>query len=337
VKHDYWELVQAMPAAELTELMKRFEDLGLYGVWSPQIHYPPFPTLAAMAMASTRLKLGSGIALAFTRSPMETALSALDLDRISSGRAVLGLGTSVRTWNENAHGVVYGKPVAHLREVVNAVRAIIERGHSGELGRIDGEYHKLDLRAFRGRKPVRPSIPIYVPALFQNTVVLAGEIADGLLGHPVWSLKKIEEYDRTLADALATKGRARSSFHVNLWNYVAIASDRKQAIDGLRGTVAFYSSIAQYEKYYAEHGFGAEARAAVEASSRGDTAAMLRAIPDEMVTTFAIAGTPDEVRERVDKMWRYADSLTLSPPQYFFPATRLSEYRNAIVDVFYKR
>jgi alkanesulfonate monooxygenase SsuD/methylene tetrahydromethanopterin reductase-like flavin-dependent oxidoreductase (luciferase family) len=228
MKHEYWEIVQAMPVAEMAELMKRFEDLGLYGVWAPQLHSPPFPTLAAMAMASTHLKLGSGIALAFTRSPMETALSALDLDRISGGRAVLGLGTGVRTWNENIHGIVYGKPVAHLREIVNAVRAIIEKGHSDELGRIDGEYHRLDLRAFRARKPVRASIPIYVPALFRNTVVVAGQIADGLMGHPVWSLKKMEEYDRTLADTLNASGRARSNFHVNLWNYIAIGSDRRQ-------------------------------------------------------------------------------------------------------------
>jgi probable F420-dependent oxidoreductase len=337
MKHDYWELVQAMPAAEMAELMKRFEDLGLYGVWAPQLHSPPFPALAAMAMASANLKLGSGIALAFTRSPMETALSALDLDRISGGRAVLGLGTGVRTWNENIHGIAYGKPVAHLREVVNAVRAIIEKGHSGELGRIDGEYHKLDLRAFRARKPLRASIPIYVPALFRNTVVVAGQIADGLLGHPVWSLLKMEEYDRTLAETLASSGRERSNFHVNLWNYVAIASDRKQAIEDLRGTVAFYSSIPQYEKYYADHGFGAQAHAAAEASARGDNAAMLLAIPDEMVTTFAIAGTPDDARERVDKMWHHADSMTLSPPQYFLPAARLNEYRNAIVDTFYRR
>jgi len=169
--YQYWEVIQAMPAAEMTELMRRFEDLGIYGVWAPQLHWPPFATLAAAAMASTRLKLGTGIALAFSRSPMETALSALDLDRISSGRAVLGLGTSVRLFNERMHGVVYGKPVAHLREVVEIVRIIIERGHQGDLGRIDGAYHKLDLTGFKtGRKPVRNAIPIYLPALFQNTV-----------------------------------------------------------------------------------------------------------------------------------------------------------------------
>ena len=82
MKHDYWEIVQAMPAAEMTDLMRRFEDLGLYGVWSPQLQSTPFATLAAAAMVTKRLKLGSGIALAFTRSPMETALNALDIDRL---------------------------------------------------------------------------------------------------------------------------------------------------------------------------------------------------------------------------------------------------------------
>ena len=338
MKYDYWEIVQAMPAAEMADLMRRFEDLGLYGVWSPQLHAPPFPTMAAAAMATKRLKLGSGVALAFTRSPLETALNALDIDRLSGGRMVLGLGTSVRELNERAHGVAYGKPVGHLREIVTSVRAIIEKGHSGELGQIDGAYHKLDLRGFNaGRKPVRSSIPIYVPALFETTVVLAGEVADGLLGHPVWSLKWIAEQAARLDQTLAAKGRKRGDFHVNLWNYAAIGKDRKQAIDDMRGTIAFYSSIAQYQKYYAAHGFGAEANAVIEAASRKDTAAMLKAVPDEMVATLSIAGTPDDARERISKMWEYADSITLSPPQYFVSPARLAEYRIALVDTVYKR
>jgi probable F420-dependent oxidoreductase len=325
-----------MPAAAMADLMRRFEDLGLYGIWSPQLHFPPFVTLAAAAMATKRLKLGTGIALAFVRSPVETALSALDIDRLSSGRMVLGLGTSVRDWNERVHGVVYGKPVAHLREIVNTVRAIIEKGHTGELREVGGEYHKLDLGGLSTRKPVRSSIPIYVPALFEKTVTLAGEAADGLLGHPVWSQKWVEAQSFRLDKALAAKGRKRSDFHVNLWNYAAIANDRKQAIDDMRGTVAFYSSIAQYHKYFEAQGFGAQASAVVEAAARKDTAAMLKVVPDEMVTAFAIAGTPDDARERVSKLWRHADSMTLSPPQYFVPPARLNEYRTALVETLYK-
>lgn len=337
MKHDYWEIVQAMPAAEMADLMRRFEDLGLFGVWSPQLHAPPFPTMAAAAMATKRLKLGSGIALAFTRSPMETALNALEIDRLSGGRMVLGLGTSLREWNERAYGVVYGKPVGHLREIVTTVRAIIEKGHTGELGEIDGAYHKLDLRGFKTKKPFRGAIPIYVPALFATTVVLAGEVADGLLGHPVWSLKWITDQAARLDKTLAAKGRKRGDFHVNLWNYAAINTDRKQAIDDMRGTVAFYSSIAQYQKYYAAQGFGAEANAVIEAATRKDTIAMLKAVPDDMVTTFAIAGTPDDALERISKMWEYADSMTLSPPQYFVPPAHLTEYRTAIADTLYKQ
>jgi probable F420-dependent oxidoreductase len=336
MKRKYWEILQAMPAAELAQTAHRFEDLGIDGVWTPQIHFPPFPTLAALAVCSTHLKLGTGIAMAFTRSAAETALSALDIDRISGGRMVLGLGTSVRTWNENFHGVEYGKPVQHLREVVTTVRAIIEKGHTGELGVIDGKHHKLDLRGFRtARPPLRGSIPIYVPALFENTVALAAEVADGLLGHPVWSERWIAEQAKALEAKLKAASRAREKFHVNLWSYAAVASTRKQAIDDVRGTVAFYASIAQYARYYEAHGYGAQARACVEAAQRNDSMAMLRAVPDEMVTTFAIAGTPDEARERVARMWPYADSITLSAPQYFVSGARANEYRNAIVSTFY--
>ncbi|MDB5107250.1 MAG: oxidoreductase, partial [Candidatus Binatus sp.] len=180
------------------------------------------------------------------------------------------------------------------------------------------------------------SIPIYLPALFGNTVHLAAEIADGLLGHPVWSLQWTAEQCAELEKKLVAARRWRDRFHVSLWSYVAIANDRRQAIDDMRGTVAFYSSVAQYEKYYAAHGFGAEARAVVEAAARKDNAAMLKAVPDEMVTTFALAGTPDEVRERVEKMWKYADSMTLMTPMYFISGGRVAEYRAAIVDHLYR-
>jgi alkanesulfonate monooxygenase SsuD/methylene tetrahydromethanopterin reductase-like flavin-dependent oxidoreductase (luciferase family) len=337
MKHKYWEMIQAMPAAEMTRRIREFEDLGLYGLWVPQLFSPPFATLAAAAMASTKLLIGSGVALAFSRSPVETALNALDLDRISGGRMVLGLGTSIRAFNEDVHGVTYGKPIAHLREVTEIVRTVIEKGHTGELGRFDGTYCKCDLSALNtGRPPVRESIPIWLPALFQNTVDLATKIADGLLGHPVWSLATIAKSVARTEELLAVAGRKRSDFHVNLWNYAAVASDRQTAIDDMRGTVAFYASIKQYEKYFDAHGFGAAARTASDAAARRDNKAMVKAIPDEMVTTFAIAGTPDEALERVTQMAHHADSLTLSPPQYFVPAERLSGYRAAIVNTFYK-
>lgn len=333
---NYWQVVMAAPAEQLARTVREAEDAGLEGLWAPQLHSPPFVTLAAAAMVTQRILLGSGIALAFTRSPAETALNALDLDQISGGRTVLGLGTSIRTFNEDVHGVVYGKPVAHLREVVQIVRAITTEGHSGKLGKFEGKYHKVDLGALRTGKPVRARIPIWLPPLFEPTVRLAGEIADGLTGHPVWSVQWIKnEVSRTLGDALAKVGRKRADFKINLWIYTAINKDRQRAIDDARGTVAFYSQIAQYEKYFDMHGFGDNARAVREASARKDFVAMRKAVPDEMVNTFALAGTPDDVRERIEEYWKVADSITLTPPNAMLDGATRHAYQEAIADTFY--
>ena len=334
----YWKVIMAAPGDALSRTVREAEDAGLQGIWAPQLHSPPFVTLAAAAMVSRRILLGSGIALAFTRSPVETALSALDLDKISGGRTVLGLGTSIRTFNEDVHGVVYGNPVAHLREVVQIVRAITTAGHSGKLGKFEGKYHKVDLGALRTGQPVRERIPIWLPPLFEPTVRLAGEVADGLTGHPVWSAEWItNEVSRTLAEALAKSGRKRSDFKINLWIYTAINKDRQRAIDDARGTVAFYAQIAQYEKYFAAHGFGDQARAIREAASRKDFVAMRNAVPDEMVNTFALAGTPDEGRERIEEYWRVADSITLTPPNAMLDGATVAGYQKAIADTFYGR
>jgi probable F420-dependent oxidoreductase len=335
---NYWQLIMAAPADKLARTVREAEDAGLEGIWVPQLYSPPFVTLAAAAMASHRLLLGSGIALAFTRSPVETALNALDLDTISGGRTVLGLGTSIRSFNEDVHGVTYGKPVAHLREVVEIVRAVTTGGHTGKLGKIEGKYHTHDLRDARFGKPVRERIPIWVPALFENTVRMAAEVADGLIGHPVWSARWVaNEASRTLAEALAKTGRKRADLKVNLWIYTCINKDRQRAIDDARGTVAFYAQIAQYEKYFAAHGFGAQSRAIREAASRKDFDGMKKAVPDEMVTTFAIAGTPDEGRERVEEFWKVADSITLSPPNSLIDGASIASYQKAIAETFYGR
>jgi probable F420-dependent oxidoreductase len=334
----YWQVVMAAPPEALTRTVRAVEDAGLEGIWAPQLHSPPFVTLAAAAMVTKRILLGSGIALAFTRSPVETALSALDLDTVSGGRTVLGLGTSIRTFNEGVHGVVYGKPVAHLREVVETVRAITTQGHTGKLGKIEGRYHTLDLRDFRTAKPVRERIPIWVPALFESTVRMAAEVGDGLIGHPVWSARWVSnEVTRNLNEALAKAGRKRADLTINLWIYTAINKDRQRAIDDARGTIAFYAQIAQYEKYFAAHGFGDQVRAIREAAARKDFAAMRQAVPDEMVTTFAIAGTPDEGREQVEPFWKVADSITLTPPNAMLDGAAVASYQKAIADTFYGR
>ena len=334
----YWGIIPPQPAAQIIEAAKKAEAIGLDGLWGIQLPGPPFLPLATAAGGTEKLKLGTGVSLAFTRSPLETALSALDLDLISGGRTVLGLGPSVRRFNENWHGVAYDPPLPRLREVITLIRLIAEQGHTGSLGKWEGKYYKVDFSDLNMlRRPVRPSIPIYLSALFTGAVRLAGEIGDGLAGHPIWSAQWIrDQVQPNLETGLKKANKTRQDFDLNIWAYVAINPDRQQAIADARGTVAFYSSIAQYEKYFAAQGFGQAARQAAEAAGRHDPKAMIAAIPDAMVETFAVVGTPDEVRDKISGLWEMADSLTLMEPSFFLKGEQLRGYQQALEDLLYK-
>ena len=191
-KHRFWGFVTPdAPAAAVAAQAKMQEAAGVEGIFAPQLYTTPFIPLAVAATSTTRVRLLSGIALAFTRSPYETALSAIDMDRISDGRFILGLGCSVETLSGDIYGMPYGKPLAHLREVVDVVRLVIGKAHTGELDRYDGVYHKHDfapLKWLSPPAPLRTEIPIWIAALRQPLVSLAAEIGDGVMGHPIWSV-----------------------------------------------------------------------------------------------------------------------------------------------------
>ena len=178
----------------------------------PQIFAPPW---AALGVSPPRgdLELATGIAMGFVRSPLETAMAALDLDKISGGRFTLGLGTSVREWNEDRFGVAYDRPLARLRELTVLVHRMTTASEQAEVGLFEGDFYTVDLRGTRLPRPVRPSIPIWLAPLRSPMVELSAEVADGLLGHPVWSPRWIKgEVQEAVARAWrAPAGRVTSS------------------------------------------------------------------------------------------------------------------------------
>ena len=336
-KKRYWGLLPPLPAAMLTAAAQGCEAMGLEGIWSPQLWSPGFVPLAAAAAVTSRIKLGTGVVHAFSRSPLETACSALDLDLISGGRCVLGIGPTLRWWNEDWHGVHYGKPIPHLREAVEVIRLIIRKGHTGALGKWEGEYYQLNLDRFKPlAPPVREDIPIYIPAVYEAACRLAGEIADGLPGHPIWCAPWIlERVAPAVAKGLAKAGRNRATFDLNLWLFVTPGPDRRECIADIRPSVAFYASFAQYERYFAACGFGAEARAICQAAQAQDEAGMLRACSDAMVEHFALVGPVDAVRARLERLGTVADSFTLCAPFYGTPSDKVVEYQQRIASAFY--
>lgn len=332
-----WAQLPVLPAEDLVPLVQEWEAAGIEGVWVPQIFGLPLVTLAAAAAVTKRIKLGSGIALAFTRSPLETACSVIDLDHISNGRAVLGLGSSAQSQIEGSFGMPYGKPLEHMREVVSQVREVIARGHTGELQKLEGTYATLDLSHFRLTGPARRSaVPIYLPAVFEKACEQAGEIADGLLGHPLWTTQWIHETvgPHVLA-GLENSFRERSSFDINLMIFTVINDDLEEAINDARSNVAFYTQSPQYLRYFQAIGFREEAAAIQDAFRRQDYAAMSAACPDDLVSAITVLGTADEVERQVMERAKFADSITPVAPQFGLDEAKASLYRKRIADLFF--
>lgn len=334
-------LVPTVPGAVLTAQAQQVEAAGLAGIFCPQIYSAPFMALGHCAAVTERVQLGSAVAIAHARSPFETAMTAIDLDRLSDGRFVLGLGTSTRMWVEDIFGMPgYGKPLAHLRETVELIRLIIANGHTGELERFEGNYHRHDFSQFQGTfaAPLRTDIPIWIAANQSGLTRLVGEIADGFMSHPIHSTRwSLERALPALQQGLHKAGRSRADIHWNAGYYVAVNRDRDEALQDARITVAFYAQFEQYEPMFAAHGFEKEARACQEAARRKEYAtAGAAAVSEEMAETFVILGSPDECRARLEEVWGVADSFCLVPPQYDLSPDKTMAYAAAIADTFYE-
>jgi alkanesulfonate monooxygenase SsuD/methylene tetrahydromethanopterin reductase-like flavin-dependent oxidoreductase (luciferase family) len=320
-------------AAQTVEVARRAEDQGLEGVFSIQLGSNPWVPLAAAAATTSTLRLATGIALGLARPPFETALAALDLDKLSDGRFTLGLGTSLRWLHEEHYGVPYDPPVGRLEETVRIIKLVLS-GRAQQVGRFEGRFWNLDFSRLAMAAPLRPDLPVWIAALRTPLVRMAGAVADGLMGHPSWSLSwAVDQVNGPFAKALAASGRSRSDVEINLWHVVAPNPDAGQSVHDAKRHVARYAAIAQYEPYFAAHGFGEVARRLQAATAAGADADAADLVPDDMARTFVVCGTPGQVRDQLEPLWDVADSLCLQPPPV--PREQRLAYESTIGETFY--
>lgn len=330
-------VVPFSPARDLADQARALEDAGLAGILAPQVYGPPFIPLAAAAVATERALLLSGIAIAGVRSPVETAMAALDLDRLSGCRFVLGLGTSVRSWTEGIFGAPFDRPIARLRETVGVIRQVVS-ARPGAQDAFAGTFHRHDLSAMQqiAPPPLRDRIPIWIAGNRQRTIRLAAEIGDGVMTHPIWSVAwALREGSDAIADGLARGGRRRGDVHLQIGQFVAIDADRRKAVDDARATVAFYAGVEAYEPFFAAHGYREIARRCQARLQDEGYRAVATEVPDEMVETFVLCGPPDRVRERFLPLWEMGDSFWLVPPLFGPSPERLAELSGAIAATFW--
>ena len=328
-----------MTADDLTEETRRAEEAGIDCVWAPELFRASFTQATWMAAHTERMDVATGIAWAFTRSPFILALSALDVDELSGGRFRLGLGAGVKRLNETWHGVEYGRPAPHLRETIEAVRLIMSQAHAGEPIRYEGEYHDIDIKGWiRPHPPARESVPIYAAAVREGMARMAGDVADGLVGHPMCSLRWLEEVlIANFEQGLSRSGRERTDLDFLPTVCCVIDDDEEAAYEAARRTIAFYATVRTYMPLWEMHGFEGAAKAVGEAFRSGDLAAVSQHVPDEMVDTYTAAGSLDKVRERVEQVADRADGVFLTPATYFIEPERIAAYQARIVEAFSPR
>ena len=272
------------PLAEAAAVARRAEEAGVAGLWTAETSHDPFLPLVAAAEATEGIQLGTAVAVAFARSPVAVAATAWDLSRLSGGRFILGLGSQVRAHIERRFGMPWsGRPVAQMREYVTVLRAAWEAWQTGRRPAFRGEHYRLTLMSpFFDPGPIdHPAIPIYLAGVGPGMTGLAGEVAAGLIVHPLHSRAYLAE---VVLPALARAGR-RSS--VTVAASVIVASTEDEAADARR-TIGFYASTPTYRPVLEHHGWGAVADGLADHARHRRWDEMAALVTDEMLEAFAV-------------------------------------------------
>ena len=285
-----------LTASEIADCAERAEALGYESVWVAEGHGgDQFAILAACALRTRRVRLGTAISSVFVRTAPTIAMAAAAVDELSGGRFVLGLGSSHRVQVGPEHGVEYRRPLGRVRDAVAVVRKLLRDGevsHEGETIRIE----RFDLW-FR---PFRREIPIYLSALFPKMTELCGEIADGVI-LTRGTLASAARARANIAAGARRMEREAATVEIASLLPASVASDRETALSAARPGLAFYAGFfPRYNRLLAESGFPDEAAAVAKAWAAGDRSGAERSVTDEMITATGIAGTPTECRGRLE-------------------------------------
>lgn len=316
-----------MPIEKIVGLAVQAEHAGLDSVWSGEYFRSAFVGPAAIAQATSRIGIGTAIALAFVRTPLVSALSAIDLDELSDGRFVLGLGSQVKTAIERWHGLEYSHPASRMAEAVQAIRAASET-HRPEPRRFDGQFYKLDWTGYRRLPaPVRP-LRIYVGGVKPPMIRVAVNVADGIIGHVFWSSR----YRRDVVQPLLET--AGEGFEVASTIVCAVSDNVDVARRDAKRTLGYYASTRFYADLLEADGFAADAARAREALATGDTRALEEAVSDAMLDTYALAGRADEVEQQLVERCAGIDLALIVPAYFATPSERVLDQYAAAIDAF---
>ena len=292
----------------------RAEAAGYDGLWLSEIAHDPFLGVALAATATERMDLGTGIAVAFARNPMSTATLANDLQALSGGRMVLGLGTQVKAHVTRRFSMPWGQPRARLREYVLALRAIWASWHTGAPLAFEGEFYTHTLMSPMFVPPPHPhgAPPVFLAGVGEAMTETVGEVADGFLVHGFTTDRYLREVSLpALRRGRELAGATMEGFTVSGIPMLATGSTEEElarAVEHIRGRIAFYASTPAYRAVLELHGWGALGDELHGMTREGRWEEMGGLVDDDVLHAFAVVGEPAQVGAEL--LRRYGDLVT---------------------------
>jgi alkanesulfonate monooxygenase SsuD/methylene tetrahydromethanopterin reductase-like flavin-dependent oxidoreductase (luciferase family) len=300
------------------------DELGFDCTYTAQIAgRDALTVLAAYAVTTNRLKVGTGVLPIFSRTPVATAQAAATIDELAGGRMVLGLGVSHQVTVEHWFDSKIEKPVSQMREYASIVRAIL-RGEPPP----EGEFFNTRFR-FMGFEP-RPELPIYIGALSPNMLQLAGEIADGVM---LWVCN--HAYVRDVVIPEVTKGREKAGKTLEGFDVVAavpsaLTDDREAALGALRQELVTYFSLPFYRAAIGRSGYGDDLEAFDKSMEAGDVDRAKAGISERFLDALGAIGSEQQVKAGVK---RYLDAGATSPCVGGIPGTDFEATLGAVAEL----
>jgi probable F420-dependent oxidoreductase len=302
---------------EAGPLFRRLEEIGYDGAFSFETKHDPFLPLAVASQHTTRLRLGTAIAIAFARNPMNLANLGYDLQVASRGRFILGLGSQIRPHIVNRYSAVWSKPARRMREMVSAIHAIWDAWEGKGPLRFEGEFyrHTLMTPAFDPGPNPFGKAKIFTAGVGPHMTAAAGEVADGFFVHPFNTRKSLAELTLpALRRGLEKAGRRRADLEIVCVKLLATGNTQAE-IDAVKAVVrkqlAFYGSTPAYRPVLDCHGWGDLQPELNVLSKAGRWDDMANLIDDGILESIAIVRPRHEVAKALVELGGLVDAVSI--------------------------
>ena len=274
---------------QVIECTKMISETKIDSIWIPETWgMENFSMLGAVSSETKTQKIGSSIINIYSRSPSTISMGAATTDILSNGRLILGLGTSSVPIVEDFHGEKFETPVQRMREYVEIIRLSLSKKQINYSGKI------FNLKNFTLLiEPKRQSIPIYLAAINPKMVNLTWELGDGV----IFYLRPLDEMKKTIS-----KMQLERKIDVACQIITCISNNSEEAIQRAKKTLAFYISVGKvYREFLAKNGFENETDNIFEEFKKSGLKSNHELIPDSMLNSLCISGSPEEAKVQLEK------------------------------------